>query len=76
MILYVAENPFMPGFCKIGISNDVPERLKELYGQWEAVQTWDNQTFETETAIKHRMRPFAVHGRAFQLPGFVSHPNS
>lgn len=53
----------MAGYCKVGISNNVEERAKNLYGDWTIYKKIkiDNAIYY-ETKIKQRMREFAEHG--------------
>jgi HTH-type transcriptional regulator/antitoxin HipB len=63
--VYVAKNKLMPGFCKIGASEDAQKRVEGLYGSWEVAHTWvmdrdRARYYESET--KHKLRSFAVVG--------------
>ena len=63
--VYVAKNKLMPGFCKVGASEDARKRVDGLYGSWEIAHTWDMEIdkarhYESET--KHKLRGFAVVG--------------
>ena len=53
----------MTGYCKIGISYDVENRVSELYGDWVIYKkiSIDNAQYY-ETKVKQRLRDFAVHG--------------
>ena len=63
--IYVAKNKIMPGFCKVGASEDAQKRVDGLYGLWVVAHTWEMDMgraryYESET--KHKLRNFAVVG--------------
>ena len=61
--VYVLKNKLMTGFCKVGISENVENRISNLYGPWEIVKTWEvDDVFYYETKIKRKMKKFVAHG--------------
>jgi y4mF family transcriptional regulator len=61
--LYIAENKLMPGFCKIGISDNVENRMEALYGDWtiyKKIRT-DNAGYY-ESIVKYKLRHLRAHG--------------
>jgi hypothetical protein len=63
--IYALKNRLMVGFCKIGISENVEKRVKELYGGWVVVKTWEMDIEKAryhEAQVKKTMSAFAVHG--------------
>jgi len=64
--LYILKNKLMPGFCKIGVSNNVSRRVNELYGAWRVVKRWKmdiEKARRYENAVTIKMKPFAALGR-------------
>jgi y4mF family transcriptional regulator len=61
--VYIAKNPLMVGFCKIGCSRDSEKRMKSLYGEWKLHKEWEVEDgFKIETRVKELMRPLRAHG--------------
>lgn len=61
--VYIAKNPLMTGFCKIGCSKDSEKRMKSLYGEWKLHKEWEVEDgFKIETRVKELMRPLRAHG--------------
>jgi len=63
--IYIAENILIPGFCKLGTSVNVSNRLNGLYGDWKLYKSWqveNDKGYFYETKIKHKMREFVSHG--------------
>lgn len=64
MYLYIAENDLMKGFCKIGYSSNLEQRMGELYGEWRVVKSFEtgfnSQSYETK--IKRIMKDFVASG--------------
>lgn len=63
MELYIAVNDLMPGFCKIGISEDSTNRISGLYGNWRIFRAWNlpNARYH-ETCIKRKLKDLAACG--------------
>lgn len=61
--LYLLTSPLLPGFCKIGIANDVQKRIDGLYGKWEVYHSWQlPNALYVEGQMKIKLRRFVAHG--------------
>lgn len=63
--IYVLKNNLMPGFCKVGISENVSSRVENLYGSWEIVRTWEmdmESARKQELIVKRKMKEFLALG--------------
>ena len=61
--IYILTNELNPAYCKIGVSDDVEERIDSLYGEWKLykkIKTEKSNYYEQQ--IKNKMRDFRVCG--------------
>lgn len=61
--LYILLNKLNTAYCKIGVSNNVENRIKSIYGEWilyEKIKTSDAMYYEK--IVKNKLSDFAVCG--------------
>ena len=61
--LYILLNKLNPAYCKIGISNNVENRIKSIYGEWvlyEKIKTSDAMYYEK--VVKNKLSNSTVCG--------------